>query len=435
MKNYLQQHFGDFILCALISSGLSVNVFAGYEMNDIWSGNLLAVASFTLIVTGVFFLAHFNKRGIRISVLITMATVAAGITALYDTGAFSEARTIDENPALFWVIVAAVSIAVFWMARKRVGIAALFLAGTFMIAAFDLLRYPVSIWGYAIFLIGTFALFIHRLYSISILRSDACKMNYKVGIMQPVLISIIAVAMACGVYYGVVRPIAPPPDQTDLVQKLMSMQVLEKLGVATKTIVYSDQPIESVQNPQNQPKENNPEQKINEEKDKEQKNSSEEGRIGEGSLLIPAMAITYKKIVNRLWIAVPSILILFIFAVIAKLILRKKWYDKLLKMTNEEGAMKLYAYFLRKMRKVGHQRPRELTLLEYALDSQEKLKQFSVYDASFLQLTQIHQKILYGYQRISDREFELFQDFYKEFYRNLRSEMGNLKYCLRFFTI
>ena len=107
----------------------------------------------------------------------------------------------------------------------------------------------------------------------------------------------------------------------------------------------------------------------------------------------------------------------------------------MLSETKEDGALDLYLYFVEKLGKAGLKRPVGSTLLEYAVDSQDALDRFSVGDAGFLRLTEIYLSILYGYRTITEEEHELFLSFYKRFHRNLRHQMGAIRYCAKYFTI
>jgi len=362
----------DLILCVMISTGLSFNVFAGYEMNDPWSGNLFVVAGVVIAVMVILFPAYFNHKTILISVLITTTALIAAIAALQYTGAISGQKIIDENPLLFWIIVIVTSIAVFWMTRSRAGTVILFLAGTYMIAAFDLLRYPVSILGYIVFLFGTFVLFLYRVYCISLKHSETGKIDFRAYFIQSLLVSMVVFLLAGAVYYGAVKPLSPPIDEMKLVQKLMSMQILEKVGVSTRMIVYSDQLDNSMKNQQNEDKKENQKQKNKDKSDKDQNY----GKLGKSSNLIAAMAIAYKRIHNMLWMIPAAIVLLLILAIFIKRLLRKKWYKNLQEKTNEDYTMDLYLYFVKKMRKAGFKRPDHLTLLEYASASQEIFDRF-----------------------------------------------------------
>ena len=430
MKKQNDWHLGDFMLCILAGAGLSINVFAGYEMNDPWSGNLLITAAAVLFSTVVLFAAHFSRYGMKTSVPVTAALIGAS-AVLYNSGTFFGAGPVDKNPYLFWIIVTAVSIIVFWTARSRAGIVVLFLVGTFLTASFDFLKYPVSLQGYSVFVFGAFALLLYRTanqYKTHPGSSRAMSLSFAV---QSVVIALIAFLLASGIYYSVVRPISPPSHEAEMAQKLMSMKILEDWGISSKKVIIADKPeTQREAAKQYDQQQNNIEQKNSKSKDRNQG-----GELGNGSSLMAVMAVTYERNVNKIWIAAAALLLAFSAAVAFRLCLRKRWYGLLLKKANEDGAMELYLYFLKKLKKAGFKKPDGLTLLEYAFDFQERLDRFSVYDVSFLRLTQIYLKMVYGYQKISYDEYELFHDFYTEFHKNLRNEMGSFRYYLKFFAI
>lgn len=418
---YFKQSIWDFALCFLISTSLSVNVFAGYEMHDPWSGSLFVTAFTAFFAMAVLFAARFNRYGKRISVAVTAAVLFAEAAALYYTGAFSGAEPIDENPILFWIIVITVSVTVFWTTRPRAGILLIFLAGTSMTAAFDFLRYPVTMEGYFTMMLGMAVLYLERVHSLCASMPHDGKIRFAPYFAQSVAISLIAFLMAAWLYYGVVKPLDPPAEEAELAQKLMSTKIMKDAGISSKKVIVAEKPEKPLlasPNPAEQYK----------------KEQSSGGWLGDSGSFIDVLAVTYKKHAAEFWIAASAPALLLILAVLFKLLLRKKWYANLLKKTNEDGAAALYLYFVKKLKKAGFKRPEDLTLLEYAAASQERLDKFSVYDADFLRLTQIYLKLIYGYQRISDEERELFHEFYQEFNKNLRAEMGSLRYCLQFFT-
>ena len=417
MKKYIEKYFWDFILCVLISAGLSLNLFAGYEMTDPLSGNLFAVAVVVIAVTTLLFLAYYNRRTLVISMIAEAAALIAAIVILQQLGIFSDLENIDGDPLLFWIIVIPTSFAVFWAARTRAGLIILLLAGTMLTSAFDLLVYPVCRWGYFAFVFGAFVLFLYRVYCISLTYSDRGKIAFNVYFAQSVIVCMVALMLASGVYYGIIKPMSPPTDELNLAKRLISMDILEKAGVSSTTIIHSDDPVKTAQNQENNKKQN------------EQK---KEKKIVHGNNPMTVMAVTFRNNLNIIWIAVASIIMMLVLAIIIKLLLRKKWYSNLQKETKEDCAIELYNYFLKKFSKTGLGRPDGFTLLEYASGLQNNLEHFSAGDANFLSLTQIYMSILYGCQKISEDESELFNDFYKEFYRNLKNEMGNFRYLFHF---
>lgn len=428
MKEYTGKYLWDFILCVLISTGLSFNVFAGYEMIDPLSGNLPAAAGITIAVTALLFLAYYDRRTIIISIILEAAALIAVIVILQQMGVFSDTKPIDGNPLLFWIIVISASVAVFWAARTRAGMVVLFLAGTIMTAAFDLLQFPVCKWGFFAFVCGLFILFLYRVYCISLKDSEKGKTAFGAYFSQSVIVGMAALVLASGVYYGIIKPMSPPTDQLKLTKKLISMDILKQIGVSSTRIIYSD---DTVRTSPNENQQNNKGYNNSKKHNEHKKN----GNIVHGKNPMKSRAVTFPIVFNIIWIAAASIIIILVLAFIIKLLLRKKWYSDLLKETKEDCAMELYNYFLKNIRKTGFRRPDDLTLLEYASDYKNELEDFTAGDANFMSLTQIYTRILYGCQKISEDEWELFTDFYKEFNRNMKNQMGNFKYLVHYFSI
>lgn len=409
---------GEYLLCTLMAIGISINVFAGYEMTDPWHSNLLAVTATAAVMMMVLFLAGMNFISGRealinptrwIAFSVTALLLIGDVVALQVTGAFSKPEPVDSNPILFWVIVVTVSIAVFWTTRTRAGIIILFLTFTYMSVTFDFLLYPVSMEGYGIALLGMAIMYAYR----------GQRGKTSANLLRGTAIALVASLMASGAYFGIIAPLVDPEKDMRLAEKLMTMEILREAGISSETII--------VQEPE--------EPELPTEEPEEEKEEMTGGTAGKNGSLIQVMAITYRNNVGLFWLVAASPALLLMLAVALKQLLRKRWYRAQLRKTNEEGVATLYINLLRKLKKAGFQRPKRQTLLEFARASQDNLEGFTVYDVNFLRLTQVYLKMAYGYQRVSEEELELFEDFYKPFYKNLRKEMGTLKYCLYFFVL
>jgi len=433
MKKHLDTRLWDFILCVFISIGLSLNVFAGYDMTNPLADNILAVSGIVFAVTALLFISADNKKNLLAAIFITVTGVVAGILALHNSSAFNDMKTIDANPLLFWIIVIGTSLTVFWTSRSRAGLILLFLAGSITVAAFAFLEFPVSLVGYIDFIFSVFVMFMYRAYCVSLLHTDMGKIDFRAYFIQSTVVSTLAVALAAGLFFGVIKPLSPPTNEINLATRLMSLEVLEKIGVSTKTEIPSDNLTSNTLNNTNKTTQDN--QNNKEQTKPQKKESTVQFSSVQGSNMQKAMAIIYEKKSYWLPILAVGIILIFAAAIISKLYFRKKWYRDLQKEANEDGVIKLYLRFLVQIRKAGLKRPEDLTLLEYAANSQKKLEVFSAGEADFLRLTQIYISVIYGYKKVSVEEYRLFQEFYKEFYKNMRREMGTFRYCLHLFAI
>lgn len=417
---------GEYLLCTLMAVGISINVFAGYEMTDPWHNNLLVVAAATavmmifLFLTGMSFVGGWGdltKSGRWIAFGVTAVLFIGEVVALQLAGAFSGPETIDTNPILFWIIVVTVSILVFWTTRARVGIIILFLAFSYMSVAFDFLLYPVSMAGYGAALLAMAVMYAYRGQGGG-QREEEGRRRFA-HFIRATAIALVAALVASGAYFGIIAPLVDAEKDMRLAEKLMTLEILREAGISSETIIVQEP--EEPEIPRSEPE--------------EEREELTGGTAGEKGSLVQVMAIIYRQHVTLFWLIMTSPLLLLALAVGIKLLLRQRWYRVQLRKSNEEGVAALYISLLRKLKKAGFKRPKRQTLLDFARESQEKLEGFISYDATFLRLTQVYLKMTYGYQRISEEELELFEDFYKPFYKNLRKEMGTLKYCLYFFVL
>ena len=386
------------------------------------------------IITLLLFLASYNKKTLLISIVVTVLAAAAAVLAVRFSDAFQSGETIDSNPLLFWIIVISTSCIVYWSSRTRAGLILLFLAGTLMSAAFALLEYPVSLWGYLTFFLCASILFLYRVYVISLLRTDTGKISFRAYFIQSLLVGCLVATLACGVYYGVIRPLSPPTNEIHLATKLMSLEVLEKIGVSSRTEIPGEdlqsetleEDTKTAQSEQND---------ANTTPETQDRNEGTQNTFAGNDAIQEAFAVIYEKSLNWLPYITAVVILLIAAPILLKLWGRRRWYRKLLKEPNEDGIIKLYGKMTRNIRKAGIRRPKDATLLEFAQNSEKRLEKFSVEEADFTSLTHIYMRIIYGYQPVSREEAALFHTFYGRFYKNLRREMGAFRYCMHFLAI
>ncbi|WP_419821631.1 DUF4129 domain-containing protein [Anoxybacterium hadale] len=443
----------DILLCTLISMALAVIVFAGFDSSEPLLANMGAMAGITLLVTGVLEAGYCSgkradsgshrekpnsearfryERGKLIAVLLSIAAMALSSFGLYQKSSGGSLGmwadflgAMDKNGNLFPAVTVMVALLVFWLARIRMGICLLFLGGTFLAAFFDLLGYPVSASGLLLFLLGCLTLCFYR--AREALGTSDFHWN---ALARSVMAAGLILLIAAGLFYGASGFLQPPGGKGELTARLREEPVMERLGIASTKTILTEEPIPPEIKKQEKPEE---EKRLEEEKQQDQR--KETGRIGKGLHLAAALAVTFQSAEKFLWIAVPIVIVLAAAAVPARILLRKRWYQKVLMASREQGVTLLYPYFLKRLGRIGLKRPQDMTLSEFAENAREALKGFAVYDADFLRLTRIYQKVIYGGQQVSEKEFELFQDFYSEFLKNLKKEMGSMKYLFVYFML
>lgn len=421
----------DVLLCTLISMAFAVIVFAGFDSSEPLLANLGSMAGIALLVTGVLEAGYRSGKSKLIVILLSIAAIALSSFGLHQKsiggslGMWADfLGAMDKNGNLFPAVTVMVALLIFWLARTKAGICLLFLGGAFLAAFFDLLGYPVSASSLILFLLGCLTLCFYRTRE-ALGTSDFHWNTLAHSVMAAGLILLVA----AGLFYGASGLLQPPGGKGELTARLREEPVMERLGIVSTKTILTEEPIP----PEIQKQENPEEKKLEEEKQKDRR--KETGRIGEGLHLAAALAVTFQAAEKYLWIAFPIVIVLVAAVVPARILLRKRWYQKVLAASREQGVIQLYPYFLKRLGRIGLRRPQDMTLSEFAENAREALKGFAVYDADFMRLTVIYQNVIYGGQRVSEKEFELFQDFYTEFPKNLKREMGSMKYLFAYFML
>lgn len=439
MKKYIKYRSLDWILCILISIGLTVNVFSGFEMTDKLSSNIVIIAIVTAAAQLIFFMAAFNKKTTISGIIIGVLMLILAVIYFQSQNPFIHDKS--DSIQIFWIVAISVALMVFLAARTRPGTILLFLTGNIVIAAAYFLKFPVMLWGYVLFLFSAALMLLYRVYFISLLKSHAGKVRFGAFICQSGVICLIAMLSASLIYIGVIKPLNPKTDKLKLITKVMSMKTIEKIGIYSvmpqtdyqKVSENKPNNTRTTNQQQDNKKENNtiPKQKVSaSQRIKEQmKNGLVSKKIEK------ALAIKYDF--NSYWYIYLTIIILFLIAspIVLKEYLRKKWYEKVKGLSKEAGIVNLYNYFMDKFSKIHYKKPVYLTLSEYAVNMKKQMEVFAVGNSNFTDLTRIYVKVFYGHHRISDEEYKLFLDFYEFFHKNIRKEIGNFRYLIKYFSL
>lgn len=432
-RPWTKRMFPDWLLCTMVCAALTGTILAGFDGSDPLLSNPVAIAGMSLLIIGILeALQRFGKGNLAVILISLLSVLGVFLTLFHNNEAsvfelsVNYLGIMDQNPNLFPAVTMLSAILVFWTVRTRVGICLLFLGGSFLSAFFDVLGYPISARELILFLSGCLALWFLRITQ-ETTQQDTLPWN---SMLQIVVTAAVIICLAAGLFFGAVRPLSPSNAKDELSGRLMNLPLMEQLGIVSTKTIYTDSPI-----PPEIKKEQQQEEKKKPDEEKKASDRKEMGRIGNDLNLAAAAAVTFKAAAKAVWVVVPALIFLMAAAVPVRRILRRRWYQKVLTGSREQGVELLYAYFLKRLGRVGLKRPQDMTLSEFAEDAREALKDFAVYDADFMRLTHIYQGVIYGGQRVSEKEFELFQDFYMVFLKNLRGKIGCMKYLFAYFVL
>ncbi len=434
LKEYYTDHLWDLVCCWLLSTGLTLNVFAGYDSPDPKIASLPLIVLLCAVLTVLLFLAGFNKKTVIAGIGTGVFLVLAALIYVRSTGVLAGDGHIDDSPALFWMVIVGTTAACYLLSRWRIGTAVLLVIGVILTAAFCFLEYPVHLVGFLMFIAGTIVIFMYRVYSLSLLKAYTGNVRFHRFGAQSAALALAVMILAGGIYQGIIVPLDPPTQELKLITVLQSFDILEKLGVSKKTEMPWDE---------NQTQlENEEEQTSNEQTEEEDTSPQEEmdedlkGDIDRETSKTNAMGIRYDQSKMPLYILLFLLLAALLAApFVIKRLLRKRWEERVKAAGPTEGSLMIFDYLMKKLRYAGFTKPDSVTLSAYMEGQQEALTPYATEQAGIPDLARDYQRVIYGYRALDDQSFSRFWSVYESFRGNLKKKIGVFRYALRFFAL
>ncbi|MDD7409296.1 MAG: DUF4129 domain-containing protein [Anaerovoracaceae bacterium] len=434
MTAYFKNHIWDMICCLLLSAGLALNVFAGYDSKDPRTESAAAILIVCAVCMVLLFIAGYN-RATTIAGILTAVVLIIAALILVRSFHSSHGGKIDRNPMLFWIVIIGVSAVCYLLTRWRISTILLLIGGCVMTAAFAFLKYPVNFKGYIVFFCALAVLFMLRVYESSAVNSYTGSVRFGRYTVQSIALVLVISLAAGGIYAGVIKPLNPKTHELKLITKLESLEILQKAGVSKRTEVPQEQ--NKTKNENDQQKMTNQKQDQNQTKAPQQKkDENQQGDIQQQTKTEKGQAVNYHQDHTGLYILIAVLIALALAApFVIRHLLQKRWENKVQKAGPTEGAVMIYQRLLKKLRYAGFDRPPEVTLLKYMRSQRRAMKSFAVGSADMYALTRAYQEIIYGYRKLNEVEFNRFWKVYKAFRGNMKKKLGRFRYAVHYFQI
>ena len=433
MSHFIKSRLGEYIACVMICAGFVFPVCAGFVLTDPFTGipplGMLVIA----VILGVVYLFSY-KRTTVVAGVIT-AAVAAATMVIYIQIADPLGDEEENSVFIFLLVAVVVSVLVFLLTRTRPGTVVAAILGNFIFVGSKFLAFPAQLWSYFVLLAGCAVMFLLRFYRSSALKAQASKVRNLKYFIQSAVVTIIALGIAVGLYFAVIRPISPPTYDLQLISILRNMDIMEVFGVASEREVYDPDLASGQIRDGSEFAENEGEDENDETEQSEEEQATLQEWIQNSAFVKNLRAVTYRLKEHSFiyLIAIPVIIIVAIFVI--RLLKKRAWRRRVQGLSKEDGIRNYYRFFISRLKRAGIKREDTVTLYDYAKQSEHQLEPFAEGESSFSNLTDIYCKVNYGKCQVTDEEYALFESFYDRFHRNLRQEMGLPKYLLNIFRI
>mgnify|MGYP002621672245 CR=1 FL=1 len=425
MIGYLNIRKWDMLLCAIMTFAITITVFAGFNATDESRNNLAFLIIGSAILTVFWFLVFYSRRTIIIGVI---AVVAALVVILFAASANGVSLFTDnaENAYLKFVLLIAASFGVVILSRFQLGSILLFPCGIFLIALIEFMYSNKMVLPLLLFLCAAGMMIMYRNYITNILHSATVKIAPGRSVLMSLIMVLLVTSIAGGVFFAVVKPLNPPSRDVELLTKYMSLDVLEKLGVADVRTIHDLE--ENANNNQTE------EMTVEKQSDQDDQKDKEKGKSKSKSQLEREEWIKYHR--DLLITGIPVLLAAIIAAVILlRLWFRKRKYQKMKEMDLSHRIPAFYQYFLNCFRHVGINRRPDETPYEFAARAGNQTRDFDVGGVGIEALTETYVAIRYGLREITNEELDGYDVYYNHIFKSCRKRLGLIKYIICFFAI
>ena len=413
------------LLCAIMTFAITITVFAGFNATDADRGKTGFLIIGTLILTVFWFLVFYSRKTIIIGVI---AVVAALIVIMIAASANGVNLFADhaENAYLKYILLIVASFGVVILSRFRLGSILLFPCGIFLIALIEFMYSNKMVFSLLLFMCAAGMMIIYRNYMTNILHSVTVKIAPGRSVLMSLIMVVLVTAIAGGVFFAVVRPLNPPARDVEILTKYMSLDVLEKLGVADVRTIHDLE-----ENANNNQKED---MTVEKNTDNEDQQNQDNGKAKSKSQIEREEWIKYHR--DLLITGIPILIAAIIAAVILlRLWFRKRKYQKMKDMDLEHRIPAFYQYFLNCFRHVGIRRRPDETPYEFAARARAQTRDFDVGGVGIEALTETYVAVRYGLREITNEELDGYDVYYKHIFQSCRKRLGVMKYIVHFFAL
>lgn len=439
IANYWK-YYGWEALLALLMSFTAIITFAqGFYIPDSAADNILLALVFSVGVLLYCFSGNYNKRTMIVFSVLFVVIIAVLFLALH-AGGKDIVDTKDSATSIYIYYIAALIIptVVFLLSRTRLGLAVLFLAGIYLYALNAFLKFETKPWCLIIFIHAAIVMYLMRQYRIMILKNNTSEPAFGQFAGSTAGTVVLAIMLGTLLFFGLIRPLAPPVMDLKLIAKYLSYQILEMIGV-TEQYQQPDQNSESNLN--------NDQQQETSEKEETDEKSNEETQAEEGDELerpdtganedkeaLRSVSWEHSRLLLAILITL-AVVAAIVSAFLLKLWNRKKQMARLQLGDSRQQVIDTYRFCLEKFAKIGFPRPAQYTELEYADSCYDRLAPYLKGSVDLDEMTDLFIDARYEGRDIPEEEAERFAGIYPAFLRNYRHLHGNFRYLLRFFTL
>lgn len=440
MKQYWKNYVWEYLMCVVAASMLLLNAAQGFYIPDKLADNILLAVAACAVLMLFFFVGGYNKVSMVLVPVITGVFVVLCVLILRSKGV----DIVDEEGSdtafyIYWFAFAVICIAVYLCSRFRLGIAVLFLAGCCVSAILQFLEYQVFTWAGMVFAGSCIVLFLLRQYRAQALNSSTAQPNFRRFFQSGFLVVLVAALLSCGVFFAVIRPLAPPTVELKFLERYLAFNIIEHTGISDNYQIeddeqYTDEKDDTLDNTEEIEEGETPISQDEDTPDESEKQENDDARQPPGQVELSAVSYTVTPV---LWVILWCILILLVLLLppALRIWLRKHRMKRIAAMEPAAQIQSLYYFYLKKFRHLGWKKRSNETPLEFAARGGDALERYLSGTCGLDDLTNAFMEVRYGGGVPADSTCDACRAIYGVFLKNCKRQMGTVRYLSKFYVL
>ena len=412
---------------ALASACVGVCFSEGFLIPPALEGRFLPALLICFVLNIAAYSFSYTKKSAAAG-MVVLVIAAVGFALMLRRG--------GGETALYVLVVCAAALGLFFLTRTRVGAVLALPLGALVITGEMLFEYGSHPALLCLFLLSSGCLALSRLYRGNMLRASTRRAAFSAHALLSVAACALALLLAAGVWFAVVRPLSPPSYEIMLKTELRRLPILEKLGVATTISLpdpdkRTDEVFESdlLADLDGEGSESPPPSATPEESGRE----DEQPELPPSPL--PADAIRYFER-SRTWLfAAAAVLLAVLTAVLGRLALRRGRLRRIQGLPAREQVTALYPMVLGVLERCGLPPMNANSPMEYCESCGTRIRHILGEQHDFSALTRVFERAFYGGLTPSEAECAEYLELCSRLPALCRKYLGLVRYALVFFRV
>lgn len=434
IKRYIVHALPEFVLCLICAVSLSVNVVQSFRLTDEMYTSYLMFIVVTGVVLAALFFVGYDRKTMTAGIPI-LIVIAAVLVILCGRMGYSliETDVFEDNWGVCYLVVVIIAALSWLSSRSQLGTMIFAAAGAVTHGWICLCLYGFSVKAMVVFLCAVIVLYLYTRYRHQILNVHSPGHAFPALMGTSVMVTVVALAAAAAVFFGILAPLNPPTLKLELIERVVSTEVLQKVGVSKDMVVMGDEYASQVDedyDASSRDKNNQLQEDKTIDGDRDSMPEKESATEDIETERDESILTENEKVFSLL--DHPVLLIILICAAAALVVLavvrflrrHSIWLSRLQSRDRGEQICQMYYLFRAKMKLMNISGMSCDTPVNYARRISGRTKILDEGGPSWLELSGIFSRFIYGRISPTEEEYHQYLEFYHKFWKGCRKICG-----------